>query len=409
MMSDARQNDDATQEHFGDSPAIHAHRESGGKIGIDPKLPLLTPEDLAIAYTPGVAEVSRRIAEQPEEVRELTGQGNAVAVVSDGTAVLGLGDIGPAASLPVMEGKAALFKEFAGIDAYPIVLDTTEPEEIQATVRRIAPGFAGINLEDISAPRCFDIEAALQDLGIPVFHDDQHGTAIVVLAGLMNAAKVVGKEFGDLRVAIVGAGAAGTAVARILSGIGDYRTPYTPVKQIDLLNSRGILTVESDRLSDYQRELVRQLNPDGRTGGITEAVAGADVFIGVSAPGVLTADHIRTMAKDPIVFAMANPDPEILPDEAHAAGVAVMATGRSDFPNQVNNVLAFPGIFRGALTARATRIDDKMKLAAALALAEQVQSPTAEEILPSALDKSVVPAVAEAVVRAADQQAGTSS
>lgn len=396
-------------DHTNDTLAIHAHRESGGKIGIDPKLPLLTPEDLAVAYTPGVAEVSRRIAEQPDEARELTGQGNAVAVVSDGTAVLGLGDIGPAASLPVMEGKAALFKEFAGIDAYPIVLDTKEPAEVEETVRRIAPGFAGINLEDISAPRCFDIEAALQGLGIPVFHDDQHGTAIVVLAGLMNAAKVVGKDFGELKVAIVGAGAAGTAVARMLSGIGEYRTPYSPVKRIDLLNSSGILTADSDRLSDYQRELVSKLNPEGRTGGVAEAVKDADVFIGVSAPGLLTAEHIKTMAPDPIVFAMANPDPEILPDEAHAAGVAVMATGRSDFPNQVNNVLAFPGIFRGALSARAARIDDEMKLAAALALAGQVQSPTAEEILPSALDKSVVPAVAVAVEAAADQQAAASS
>jgi malate dehydrogenase (oxaloacetate-decarboxylating) len=376
---------------------IEEHRRVGGKIGIQPKLPLKTADDLSISYTPGVAKVSQAIAADVSEARALTGKGNAVAVVSDGSAVLGLGNIGPEASLPVMEGKAALFHEFAGIDAYPIVLNTQDPDEIVRTVELIAPGFGGINLEDISAPRCFDIEARLQNLGIPVFHDDQHGTAIVVLAGLINAAKVVGKEFGDLNVVIVGAGAAGTAVARILSGMGEFRTEYTPVNRIDLLGRKGALTADAENLSDFQKDLLRHINPDKRTGTLDEAIADADVFIGVSGPGVLTPEHVRSMADKPIVFAMANPDPEIDPAAAHAAGVAVMATGRSDYPNQVNNVLAFPGIFKGALESGSPRIDDEMKVAAALALAGTVTEPTAEQILPSPLDKSVVPAVAQAV------------
>ena len=383
-----------------DQQSLELHRKHHGKLEITSKVQVSTKDDLSLAYTPGVAAVSRAVAADKTRARELTIKGNAVAVVSDGSAVLGLGNIGPEGALPVMEGKAVLFKEFAGIDAYPIVLDTQDVDEIVRTVRAIAPGFAGINLEDISAPRCFEVEARLQDLGIPVFHDDQHGTAIVTLAALINAAKTVGKSFVTLKVVILGAGSAGTAIARLLSCLGDYRTKCTAVKEIDLLDRSGILTPNSAGLSDHQKVLVRHINPDGRTGDLKDAVTDADVFIGVSGPGALPADYIGLMAKDPIIFAMANPDPEIDPAEAKQAGAAVVATGRSDYPNQVNNVLAFPGIFRGALDAGADRIDDEMKISAAIALAETV-TPSVDKILPSPLDKEVAAKIAAAVRRAA--------
>jgi malate dehydrogenase (oxaloacetate-decarboxylating) len=380
-----------------DKLAIKLAKEKGGKLTVEPTVPLKNKDDLSLAYTPGVAAVSRAIAERRERAYDLTIKGNSVAVVSDGSAVLGLGKIGPEASLPVMEGKAALFKKFADIDAYPIVLDTWKPDQIIRTVKAIAPGFGGINLEDIRAPQCFEIEDRLQDLGIPVFHDDQHGTAIVVLAALINAAKVVGKSFMSLKVVIVGAGAAGTATARLLSCLGDYRTKCTAVREIKLLDRSGVLTAKSADFSEHQRALLEHINPQGRGGDLRSAIEGADVFIGVSGKNVLPPDYIKLMAPKPIVFAMANPDPEIDPDAAKAAGAAVIATGRSDYPNQVNNVLAFPGVFRGALDGRAERIDDEMKINAAIALSNTVKKPTAEKILPSPLDTKVAPTVAKAV------------
>ncbi len=382
-----------------DARALKLHKQHRGKLRVEPTVPLKTKDDLSLAYTPGVAAVSRAIAERRERAYDLTIKGNSVAVVSDGSAVLGLGQIGPEAALPVMEGKAALFKKFAGIDAYPIVLDTSNPGQIIRTVKAIAPGFGGINLEDIRAPQCFEIEDRLQDLGIPVFHDDQHGTAIVVLAGLINAARVVKKSFMSLKVVIVGAGAAGTATARLLSCLGDYRTKCTAVREITLLDRSGVLTAKSADLSAHQRTLLEHINPQGKSGDLRTAITGADVFIGVSGKNVLPPDFITLMAPRPIVFAMANPDPEIDPREAKAAGAAVVATGRSDYPNQVNNVLAFPGVFRGALDGRAERIDDEMKINAAIALSQTVKKPTAEKILPSPLDTSVAPIIAAAVKR----------
>ncbi|MEX0935156.1 MAG: NADP-dependent malic enzyme [Candidatus Paceibacterota bacterium] len=377
--------------------SLQMHEEKRGKLEIHSKVPVNTQEDLSRAYTPGVAEPVRRIAEDPEEAYRYTIKGNSVAVVTDGSAVLGLGNVGPEAALPVMEGKAVLFREFAGIDAYPICLDTQDTDEIVETVRRIAPGFGGINLEDISAPRCFEIEARLQDLGIPVFHDDQHGTAIVLLAGLINAAKVVKKDISDLRVVISGAGAAGVAVAKLLTCHDDESGVCEAVRDVVVVDSTGIISSERGDLSDVKRDLASYTNSRGMTGGLQEALREADVFVGVSVPGILSKDMVRSMADNPVIFALANPDPEILPDDAYDAGAAVVATGRSDFSNQVNNVLAFPGIFRGALDMRAPRITGTMKVKAAYALAELVPTPTAEKILPSVIDTSVVPAIATAV------------
>ncbi len=381
--------------------AIALHKKHRGKLAVASKVPLETIDDLSLAYSPGVAAASRAIAADTEQAYGLTGKGNAVAVVSDGSAVLGLGNIGPAGALPVMEGKAILFKGFAGIDAYPIVLGSQDTDEIVKAVEQLAPGFGGINLEDISAPRCFEIEARLQELGIPVFHDDQHGTAIVVLAGLLNACRVVGKSLATLKVVVVGAGAAGTAVARLLSCLGEYKTACTAVKEVHLLNRAGVLHAGSPKLSAHQRALLEHINPDHRSGQLDDVIKGADVFIGVSGPGVLTGKRVAAMADKAIVFALANPDPEIDPAEATRAGAAVVATGRSDYPNQVNNVLAFPGIFLGALDARAKRIDDEMKITAAIALSEAVAGPTAGQVLPSPLDKSVAKKVADAVRKAA--------
>jgi malate dehydrogenase (oxaloacetate-decarboxylating) len=368
--------------------AMHA----GGKLEVVPKSPLRDRRDLSMAYTPGVADVSRAIAANPGLLDVYTGRGNTVAVVSDGTAVLGLGDIGPGAAMPVMEGKALLFKHFAGVDAVPICLDTTDVDTIVETVALMAPTFGGINLEDISAPRCFEIERRLQErLQMPVFHDDQHGTAVVVLAGLINAAKVVGRELTTLRTVISGAGAAGVAIANILRRAG--------VEDVVVCDSRGIVETSRDDLGEVKRELAARTNPRRLTGGIAEAMRGADVFVGVSG-GTVPEEVVATMSPDAIVFACANPDPEVHPDVARRFA-RVVGTGRSDFPNQINNVLAFPGIFRGALDCRATRVTESMKLAAAEAIAACVDTPSAGEVVPSVFDERVVSAVATAVKAAA--------
>jgi len=377
------------------------HQQLKGKVGIHNKLPIGSRDDLSVAYTPGVARPCEVIAEDPEEAFKLTIKGNSVAVISDGSAVLGLGDIGPLASLPVMEGKALLFREFAKIDAWPICLDTKDPDKIIETCRLIAPSFGGINLEDISAPRCFQIEEALQDLGIPVFHDDQHGTAIVLLAGLINAAKVVNKNLGDLRVVINGAGAAGTAIAKLIAGVGVEEASVEPVQDVLLCDSRGIISRDRGDLNEEKEKLLTFSNVDNVSGSVKDALNDADVFIGVSKGNLLKATDISAMADNAIIFGMANPVPEIMPDEAFKGGAAVVGTGRSDFPNQVNNVLVFPGIFRGALDARAPAITSGMKIAAALALAGTVDKPSAEMILPHPLDRTVAPEIAKQVRAAA--------
>lgn len=384
--------------------SVIIHEQLRGKIGIHNKMPISTSDDLSLAYTPGVAEPCRVIAADVGRARDLTIKHNTVAVVSDGSAVLGLGNIGSYAAIPVMEGKALLFKEFAGIDAWPICLDTQDTEEIVETVRRIAPVFGGINLEDIAAPRCFEVERQLQDLGIPVFHDDQHGTAIVLLAALINAAKVVGRELTDMSVVINGAGAAGTAIARLLRCVGHAPNVCHPVKDVVVCDSRGAIHRDRGNLSAEKTELLGYTNRKNRSGILSEVVAGADVFIGVSQGNLLTADDVKSMAESPVILAMANPTPEIMPDVAKAAGAAIVGTGRSDFPNQVNNVLAFPGIFRGALDARATQITEEMKIAAASSLAECVDQPTADRILPDPLDHTVAPRVAAAICRIAQSE-----
>ena len=365
----------------------------GGKLSLRSKLPLTDRESLSLAYTPGVAKVSSAIAADESLAREYTWRGRLVAVVSDGTAVLGLGNIGPAAALPVMEGKAALFSEFAGLNAVPIVLSPTDPDEIVATVERIAPSFGGINLEDISAPRCFEIEDRLRErLPIPVFHDDQHGTAIVVLAALRNAAKITGRELGQLRVVVSGAGAAGVACTKILlaAGIGD----------IAVADSRGVLHQGRENLTSIKAEMARSTNRSGLTGTLADALDGADVFLGVSA-GKVDEDTISRMADDAIVFALANPDPEVDPEVAHRHA-AITATGRSDYPNQINNVLAFPGVFAGAFDAGAHSITEGMKLAAARALSSVVEDAlTPEYIVPTPFDPRVAPTVAAAVAEQA--------
>jgi malate dehydrogenase (oxaloacetate-decarboxylating) len=368
----------------------------GGKLGIAPKLPLKTRDDLSMAYTPGVARICRAIADDPDKVWNLTIKQNTVGVVTDGTAVLGLGDIGPEAALPVMEGKAILFKEFAGIDAWPICLATSDPDEIVRTVVALAPAFGGINLEDIAAPRCFEIERRLREqLEIPVFHDDQHGTAIVVLAALLNALRLVEKELADVRAVITGAGAAGAATARMLASAG--------AGDVVCCDRGGVLCAGRPDLAGFKRELAAETNTRGLRGTADDALAGADVFIGLSGPGAVTRDGIASMAADPIVFAMANPTPEIAPEEIEDV-VAVVGTGRSDYPNQINNVLAFPGVFRGALDVRATTITPEMELAAAHALASVVEAEevAADYVIPSVFDQRVAPTVAAAVAEAAE-------
>lgn len=378
--------------------ALQMHEEKRGKIEVISKVPVKTREDLSTAYTPGVAEPCRRIHENQDDVYKYTAKGSLVAVVTDGSAVLGLGNIGPQAALPVMEGKALLFKAFADIDAFPICLATQDVEEIIKTVKYLAPGFGGINLEDIGAPRCFEIENRLKkELDIPVFHDDQHGTAICVLAGLINAHKVVKKDLQDSTVVINGAGAAGTAICKILLSYG--------VKKIYMADKNGIINrTKPETMMNWSHENLGQLtNHDLKEGNLAQALAGADVFIGVSRPGLVTQDMVSTMNKDAIIFAMANPTPEIFPDEAAAGGAAVVGTGRSDYPNQVNNVLVFPGVFKGALKVRATEINDAMKLAAAQALAAIIKDEelSATNILPPALDPGVADIVADAVAQTA--------
>lgn len=386
-------------DFFERSLIVHEHLR--GKIGTISKMPIVDHDDLSLAYTPGVARPCSVIAEDQEKARDLTLKCNSVAVVSDGSAVLGLGNIGPYASIPVMEGKALLFKDFARIDAWPICLDTQDVDEIVNTVRLIAPVFGGINLEDISAPRCFEVEARLQDIGIPVFHDDQHGTAIVLLAALFNASKLVGKEMDSLRVVINGAGAAGTAIAKLLRCVGHDPNVCTPVADAIVCDSKGAIHAGRQDLVGYKKEMLAYTNHENRVGSLADVLVGADVFIGVSKGDLLQASHIQTMANDAIVLAMANPTPEIMPDEARKGGAAVIGTGRSDFPNQVNNVLVFPGIFRGALDAKAPTITETMKMAAARALADATRNVSVNKILPDALDRTVASQVALAVSEAA--------
>lgn len=376
--------------------SLKLHEKNSGKIEVTSKVKITTREDLSLAYTPGVAEPCRKIHENEEDVYKYTSKGNLVAVVTDGTAVLGLGDIGPKAGLPVMEGKAILFKEFANVDAIPICLDTKNVDEIVRTVKLIAPGFGGINLEDIGAPRCFEVEEILKkELDIPVFHDDQHGTAIVVLAGVINALKVVNKKIEDIKVVVNGAGAAGTAIAKLLLSTG--------VKNLIACDKVGILYEGIEEVDDAKKELGKITNPNKLKGSLADALVGADVFIGVSAPGIVSQAMVKSMNKDSILFAMANPTPEIMPDEAKEAGARVIGTGRSDFPNQVNNVLAFPGIFRGALDVRAKEINEEMKIAAAYAIASMIKDEDLNEnnVIPDALDKSVAANIAEAIKKAA--------
>ncbi len=376
--------------------ALLAHEQWQGKLDIRTKCPITNAEELAIAYTPGVAEPCLKIRDDVSLSYKYTGRGNLVAVVTDGTAVLGLGDIGPEAGMPVMEGKCALFKAFGGVDAIPLCVRSKDVDEIVNTVALLAGSFGGINLEDISAPRCFEIERKLKArCDIPIFHDDQHGTAVITLAGLLNALKVVGKRLEDIRVVTSGAGAAGTAIIRLLLSLG--------LKNVIMCDRKGAIYEGREGLTGEKADIARLTNREKRAGSLKEVIVGADVFIGVSAPGALTREMVSTMARDAIIFACANPVPEIFPDEAKAGGARVVATGRSDFPNQVNNVLAFPGIFRGALDVRASDINDEMKIAAAYALAALVPESElcADYVLPAAFDPRVGPAVAKAVAQAA--------
>ena len=370
--------------------SIEYHKKLKGKLEVISRAKINTKEDLSLAYTPGVAEPCLEIAADKSKVYDYTRKGNMVAIVTDGSAVLGLGNIGPEASLPVMEGKAILFKEFGDVDAFPIALTTQNTEEIIETVKRISPMFGGINLEDIAAPRCFEIEERLAaELDIPVFHDDQHGTAIVCLAGLYNALKVVNKKIEDVRVVMSGVGAAGVAITKLFFAAG--------VKDILLIDSKGIICSERDNLNSVKQSLLPLTNKENICGSLEDAIKDADVFIGVSKAGLLTQDMVKTMASDPIIFAMANPTPEIMPDLAKEAGAAVVATGRSDFANQINNVLVFPGLFRGLFQSGKKEITMDMKLVAAKALAEYVTELTADMVIPAALDKQVAKVIAKAV------------
>ena len=375
--------------------SLRLHEQWQGKLETVPKMRIETREDLALAYTPGVAEPCRKIAENPSDAYKYTMKANTVAVVSDGSAVLGLGNIGPAAAMPVMEGKCALFKTFGGVNAVPLCLDTQDVDEIVETVKRLAPSFGGINLEDISAPRCFEIERRLIDeLDIPVFHDDQHGTAIVVLSGVINALRLTGKQKETCRVVVNGAGSAGIAIAKLLLNYG--------FRNLILCDKCGIINSRSEGINEAQRAMLATTNLDDEEGALADAMRGADIFVGVSAPGIVSADMVKSMNSDAILFAMANPTPEIFPDVARAAGARVVGTGRSDFPNQINNVVAFPGIFKGTLESRATRITEQMKLAAAEALAALVSDDELSEdfIMPEPFDPRAVEAVAAAVAGA---------
>ena len=376
--------------------ALKLHLENHGKLAVVSKVPIKTREDLALAYTPGVAEPCKEIKENKDLSFEYTCRGNMVAIVSDGTRVLGLGDIGPEAGMPVMEGKCVLFKEFGGVDAIPLCVRSKDVDEIVKTVSLLAGSFGGINLEDISAPRCFEIEKKLKEkCDIPIFHDDQHGTAVITLAGVINALKLVGKKLDEVKIVTSGAGAAGIAIIKLLMSMG--------LKNVIMTDRKGAIYEGREGLNPIKEEMAKITNFNKEKGTLAEVIRGADIFIGVSAPGTLTQDMVRTMAKDPIIFACANPVPEIFPDEAKAAGAAVVSTGRSDYPNQVNNVLCFPGLFRGVLDARASDVNDEMKVAAAYAIAGLVSDEelTAEYILPAAFDPRVKDAVAKAVAEAA--------
>ena len=375
---------------------LEMHRAHRGKLEVVPKVEICDTDSLSLAYTPGVAEPCREIAKNPDDVYTYTTKGNMVAIVTDGTAVLGLGDIGPAAALPVMEGKACLFKTFGGVDAFPICLDTKDPDEIVRAVQLIAPGFGGINLEDISAPRCFEIERKLKEkCDIPIFHDDQHGTAVITLAGLTNALKVVGKKKEDVKIVTSGAGAAAIAIVKLLLSSG--------FRNVTMCDRKGAIYAGRDGLNWIKEEMAQVTNLDKKAGSLADMLVGADVFIGVSAPGMVTKEMVQTMNKDAIIFACANPTPEIFPDEAKAGGAKVVSTGRSDYPNQINNVLAFPGIFRGAFDVRASDINEEMKIAASNALANLISDEELNEnyIIPAAFDPRVGPAVAKAVAEAA--------
>ncbi|MGB9768342.1 MULTISPECIES: NAD(P)-dependent malic enzyme [Dictyoglomus] len=375
--------------------SIELHRKHKGKIKIDSKIALKNKYDLSLAYTPGVAGVSEEIYKNNDEVYNLTIKANTVAVISDGSAVLGLGNIGPLGAIPVMEGKALLFKRFANIDAFPICLNTQDPEKIIEITYMIAPIFGGINLEDIAAPKCFIIEERLKKiLDIPVFHDDQHGTAIVVYAALINALKLVNKKIHEVKIVILGAGAAGIAITKLLLREG--------AKNIRILDRNGIIYPgRKENMNEIKEEIARTINPEGEKGELKDALKGADVFIGVSQANLFPPEYIRLMNKDPIIFAMANPIPEIMPEEAKKEGVKIIGTGRSDYPNQINNLLAFPGVFRGAFTVRAKEINDEMKVAAAKAIASLVEEPQEDYLIPSPLDERVVPAVSFSVAKAA--------
>jgi malate dehydrogenase (oxaloacetate-decarboxylating) len=370
--------------------ALALHKKLGGKIRTIPAKPVRNREELSTVYTPGVGFVSSYLAKHKDQTRDYTIKGRTIAIVSDGSAVLGLGNLGPEGAIPVMEGKAVLFKSFADLEAFPIVLNTQDADEIVETVIRIAPVFGGINLEDIAAPKCFDIEKRLKEaLSIPVMHDDQHGTAIVVVAGLINAAKVVKKSLGSMTVVVSGAGAAGHAVAKllVLAGVGD----------VIVLDSKGAIHNKRADLTPHKKELAKLTNKKQLVGGLSEALTGADAVVGVSGPGLMNASHVKRMAKDAIVFGLANPIPEIMPEEAKNGGAAVIATGRSDYPNQINNSLAFPGVFRGAIDNRVRKITDEMKLKAAKALAGLVKKPTADRIVPGPFDKGITQAVAKVI------------
>jgi len=380
--------------------ALEAHKKYQGKIGIVSKMPLETKEDLSIAYTPGVAAPCLEIAEDPSKAYDYTSKGNLIAVISDGSAVLGLGNIGAKASMPVMEGKCVLFKKFAGVDAIPIIIETQDTEEIIETVKRIQHSFGGINLEDFAAPKCFEIEDRLKkECEVPVMHDDQHGTAIVTLAGLINANRVTGRKMSELSVIINGAGSAGIAIIKLLLHLG--------VEDVIMVDSTGIIYEGREKLNPQKEEMAKITNRSMRKGSLADAVKDSDVFIGVSAPGVLTIDMVKSMRKDPIIFAMANPVPEIMPHEAKAAGARIIATGRSDFPNQINNVLAFPGLFRGALDCRARNFTRSMFVAAAQAIADCVENPSEDKIIPSPFQTDVPFKVADAVKRVFEEEGDT--
>lgn len=377
--------------------ALELHEKNQGKLEVVSKVKVNDAMDLALAYTPGVAEPCKKIHEDNSLAYKYTNKGNMVAVVTDGSAVLGLGNIGGIAGMPVMEGKSVLFKEFGNVDAFPICLDTQDTEEIISTVKAISPSFGGINLEDIAAPRCFEIEKRLiEELDIPVFHDDQHGTAVIVLSAVINALRIVKKDISDVKIVISGAGAAGIAISNLLTLAG--------AKNNLILNSRGIIDPDDEKLDEARREIARTTNPNKVKGDLKTAMENADIFIGVSAPGILTKDMVASMNHDAIVLAMANPVPEIYPDEAKEAGARVVGTGRSDYPNQVNNVLVFPGIFRGALDAKADRVTDDMKLSAAYAIAHMVEQPVEDRILPEAFNKDVAKNVANAVKKSWEEK-----